>query len=107
MSDEWGDSPFSSLLGSHFFHLAVKTCVSATYYASQRNQEPSRKRPNMHYEANFQMKHGACCCENVAANPAARGEAEVDDRPTAVRGLLPGQRGRQAGEMRLEATAPL
>lgn len=44
----------------------------------------------MHYEADFQMKLGAYCCENVTADLAARGEAEVDDRPAAVRGLLPG-----------------
>lgn len=109
MSDEWGPSPFPSLLRSHFFYLAVKTwlsaCVSATYYASQRNQEPGWKRPNVHYEADFQMKHGAYCCEDMMADPAARSEAEVDDRPTAVQGLLPGQQGRDAGEMGLEVTA--
>lgn len=95
MSDEWGASLFPSLLERHLFHLAVKTwlsaCVSATYSASQRHQERGPKRPNVHYEADFHMKHGARCCENVTADPAAHSEAEVDDRPTAVQGLLPGQ----------------
>lgn len=94
MPAKWGASPLPSLLRSHFFHLADKTwlsvCVSATYYASQRNHEPGWKRSNVHYEADFQMKLGAYCCENVTADLAARGEAEVDDRPAAVRGLLPG-----------------
>lgn len=111
MSDKRGASLFPSLLRSHFFHLVVKpwlsACVSATYYASQRNQEPAWKRSGVCYETDFQMKHGTFCCENMTADPATLSEAEVEDRPTAMQRLLPAQRGREVGEMGLEVAASL
>lgn len=111
MSDKRGASLFPSLLRSHFFHLVVKpwlsACVSATYYASQRNQEPAWKRSGVCYGTDFQMKHGTFCCENMTADPATLSEAEVEDRPTAMQRLLPAQRGREVGEMGLEVAASL
>lgn len=65
--------------------LALCVCVSC--YANQRQQEPGWKRPNAYHEADLQMKPGAYCCDNRTADPAALGEAEVDDRPTAMWGL--------------------
>lgn len=92
--DEWEASLFSFHLRNHFSHLDVKTWlfayISATYYVSQRNQEPGQKRPKVHYEADFQTKRGANYGENMTADPAACNEAEVDDRATVVRELLPG-----------------
>lgn len=59
----------------------------------------------MYCEADLQTKPGAKCCHNRTADPAALGEAEVDDRPTAMRGLLPSQWGRVVWEVGLEVTA--
>lgn len=82
---------FRSLFGRYTFLLAVKTwlsaCVCVTCYANQRNEEAGQKRPNTYCEADFQMKSGAYCCDNRTADPAAVGDAEMDDRLTAMWGL--------------------